>query len=215
MANIKSAAALLDRECLLKKDLLEFAGTGFPQGAISEVLGSTSAGRSGVLHTTLAAATQRGEACALVDWSGCFDPASAETNGVHLANLLWVRAHRRLDHAMTSTDWILHAGGFGVVALDLCETPQEELRRIPISWWHRFRLTVQNTPSILLIVADRPIAGSCPAASLTVQRTRIIWSGSRHLPCLTGFEIMQQLQSRKPMERATRIVEADWIGTSK
>jgi hypothetical protein len=210
MAKLEAATALLERESIRSTEVLAIGAFELPRGAISEVRGP--AGRTGFLHASLAAATGRGEACAIVDWSGSFDPASAEANGVQLNNLLWVRANRHLDHVMTAADWILHAGGFGLVTLDLCEAQPEALRRIPLSWWHRLRLTVQHTPAILLVAADHPVTGSCAAASFTLEHARPIWTGSRHLPCLAGFEMQMNIQSRKSAGRATKVLEADWVG---
>src|ERR1700759_2231252 len=64
---------------------------GLPRGGLSEVSGSASSGRTGVMLAALATATQQEEVCALVDASDSFDPASARAAGVNLDRLLWVR----------------------------------------------------------------------------------------------------------------------------
>ena len=64
---------------------------GLPRGALSEITGPASSGRTGVMLAALAGSTQREEACALVDASDNFDPASAALAGVDLERLLWVR----------------------------------------------------------------------------------------------------------------------------
>ncbi len=64
---------------------------GLPRGALSEIFGAASSGRTSVLLAAMAAATARGESCALVDVADSFDPASAAAAGVNLAQLLWVR----------------------------------------------------------------------------------------------------------------------------
>ncbi|MBV9574243.1 MAG: hypothetical protein JOY93_09330 [Acidobacteriales bacterium] len=64
---------------------------GFPRGGLTEICGKSSSGRSRVLLAALAAATQRGEICALVDTSDAFDPVSAAAVGINLESLLWVR----------------------------------------------------------------------------------------------------------------------------
>jgi hypothetical protein len=64
---------------------------GFPRGALSEIYGPASSGRTSVLLALLAALTRRREVCALVDASDSFDPHSAAAAGVDLARLLWVR----------------------------------------------------------------------------------------------------------------------------
>ena len=52
---------------------------GLPRGALSEISGSASSGRTGVMLAALANATQREEACALVDANDSFNPASARS----------------------------------------------------------------------------------------------------------------------------------------
>ena len=70
---------------------------GLPRGALSEIVGPASSGRTGVMLAALAQATHRHEICALVDASDSFDPASAATAGVDLDRLLWVRCSERLS----------------------------------------------------------------------------------------------------------------------
>src|SRR5271155_4677163 len=50
---------------------------GLPRGCLTEICGPASSGRTSLLLAALAAATQRQEACALVDVSDAFDPLSA------------------------------------------------------------------------------------------------------------------------------------------
>jgi hypothetical protein len=68
---------------------------GLPRGALSEIAGPASSGRTGVMLAALAGATRRQEVCALVDASDSFDPASAVAAGVDLERLLWVRCSDR------------------------------------------------------------------------------------------------------------------------
>lgn len=67
-------------------------GGGFPIGAITELTGMDSSGRTTLGLSTLAEITQLGESCAYVDVSDAFDPRSAAALGVELQRLLWVRA---------------------------------------------------------------------------------------------------------------------------
>jgi hypothetical protein len=64
---------------------------GLPRGCLTEICGTASSGRTSVLLSALARATQRGEVCALVDASDAFDPASAVAAGMEMSRLLWVR----------------------------------------------------------------------------------------------------------------------------
>src|SRR5579859_4611960 len=64
---------------------------GLPRGCLTEICGPASSGRTTLLLAALAAATQRGEYCAVVDASDALDPHSAAASGVDLERLLWVR----------------------------------------------------------------------------------------------------------------------------
>src|SRR5579862_3092674 len=64
---------------------------GLPRGCLTEICGPASSGRTTVLLAALAAATRRGEYCALIDASDALDPHSIEAAGVDLDRLLWVR----------------------------------------------------------------------------------------------------------------------------
>jgi hypothetical protein len=170
-----------------------------PKGAISEIFGCVSSGKTLVLHELLASASARGEFCAMVDSRGAFDPFSASRAGVDLRRLLWVRAGHRIDRAFKAADMILHAGGFGVVVLDLCEVPLRDLNSIPLSYWYRFRLAVENTPTSLIVTGDQPLVKSCARVQLEVKRERLLWRG----PVFESidFEIIPR-KSRAPMRMA-------------
>jgi hypothetical protein len=64
---------------------------GLPRGCLSEICGPASSGRTTLLLSVLAAATRRGESCAVVDANDSLDPQSAVAAGVLLEKLLWVR----------------------------------------------------------------------------------------------------------------------------
>ncbi|HET9307485.1 MAG TPA: hypothetical protein VFO46_15795 [Candidatus Sulfotelmatobacter sp.] len=64
---------------------------GLPRGCLTELCGPASSGRTTVFMAALAAATRRGEFCALIDASDALDPNSAAATGIDLDRLLWVR----------------------------------------------------------------------------------------------------------------------------
>ena len=68
---------------------------GLPVGAISELTGATSSGRTSLALQFVAQRTAEGRACAWVDVSDAFDPESAAANGVRLKQLLWMRCENR------------------------------------------------------------------------------------------------------------------------
>jgi hypothetical protein len=136
------------------------------------------------------------EICAYVDASDSFDPLSAAAAGVALEQCLWARCGGNIENAMKVADNLLHAGGFGVIVLDLCGISQRAVRRIPLSYWYRFRLAVENTPSILLLLEREPLAKSCAALVLDLKRNNPIWTGAPGFKLLRGIDI--EAARRKP-----------------
>jgi len=301
-------------------------GGGVPQGAIVELCGSTSSGRTSLAFSMLAQATGRQEACAYVDVSDALDPMSLASAGVDLKRLLWIRcgdsdttrtkplpaqslskqssaeatnnsfpsphnltqkpkhirawqhprdqirgietslpslmrnnadrtsplpgqtiatlpfpesanpprvvrhvyapvkfnhfsvlpqehrtaAHtkksfasnkpwRRLEQALKVTDLLLHSGGWSFIVFDLGNIPWMDARRIELSTWFRFRRTIENTPSILLLLGEDACAKSCSSLVLYCQRKNDNWTcaNSRNktsgVATLAGFAVEAEL----------------------
>lgn len=155
------------------------AGRDFPRGRISEITGMRSSGRTAVLHALLAVSTGRGEYAALIDSKDAFDPCSAASAKVELSKLIWVRCGGNAEHALRAADLLIQAGGFGVVALDLAEATPAELNRIPPTAWFRFRRTVESTPTILVVVADHPLAKSCSSLTIKMPPRKARFTGQK------------------------------------
>jgi recA bacterial DNA recombination protein len=66
---------------------------GLPRGCVTEICGPASSGRTSVLLAAVAAATRRGECCALIDASDALEPHSLAAARVKLDRLLWVRCN--------------------------------------------------------------------------------------------------------------------------
>ena len=181
---------------------LEVAGlkavfpNGLLRGRIAEINGLRSSGRTSIYLHILAQATARGEICAVLDAQDSFDPASAQASGVQLDRLIWVRCRGNPEYAIRAADLLLHAGGFGLVLLDLCETSERVLQRVPLSYWYRFRRAIERTPTILLVCAERPQANSCSSSSLELKPKLFHWSGKAPFLLLRG--ILVRAFSRKP-----------------
>src|SRR5688500_2460087 len=150
---------------------------GIPRGAITEIFGPKSSGRTSLLYSALGYATAHEEICALVDTSDTFAPAAAEAAGVDFDRLLWVRCGGNLEHAFKAADLLLHAGGFGLVILDIGDVAGKEARRIISSWWYRFRRTVENRPTVLTVISEEACTRSCAALTLELKGTPE-WSGN-------------------------------------
>jgi len=144
---------------------------GLPRGAISEIFGPASSGRTSLMYSLLAYATTHEETCALVDTNDVFAPTAAIAAGMNFDRLLWVRCASNLEHAFKATDLLLHAGGFGLVMLDLGDVPGKEARQIISSWWYRFRRTVEDKPTVLTVISEEACTRSCAALALDLNGT--------------------------------------------
>jgi hypothetical protein len=203
---------------------------GLPRGCLTEVCGPASSGRTSVLLAALAAATQRQEVCALVDISDAFNPHSAAAAGVNFEKLLWVRCGMRLqqsgspqrhrntekkekiekpvEQALRVTDLLLQSGGFGLVVIDLGDTPLKMARCIPLTSWFRFQRAVEHTPTVLFVISQVPCAQTCASLLLKVSGKKLsafscqlsAETSPTHAQLLNGLQIQGELL-RSRLER--------------
>ena len=203
---------------------------GFPRGCLTEVCGPASSGRTGVLLAALAAATQRQEVCALVDINDAFNPLSAAAAGVNFERLLWVRCGVRLqksgllqrhrdtekkeksekpvEQALRVTDLLLQSGGFGLVIIDLGDTPLKMARRIALTSWFRFQRAVEHTATALFVLSPVPCAQTCASLLLKVSGKKLsavscqlsAETSPTHAQLLDGLQIQGELL-RSRLER--------------
>jgi hypothetical protein len=176
------------RERSRKETLPSVAGE-IPRGALTEISGPASSGRTSLLYSLLATVSAGEEFCALLDAEDRFDPTSAAAAGVRLSQLLWVRCGGNLEHALKSADMLAQAGGFGLIAVDLGDTPEHVVRRIPMPAWFRLRYAVENTQTALIVVAHQMHAQSCSACKIELSRSRVLWRGESPACLLNGLEI--------------------------
>lgn len=149
--------------------------SGIPRGAITEIVGAISSGRTSLLLSALAMATGQEETCALVDCNDTFDLWSAKTAQVNLDRVLWVRCNSRLERAFKATDLLLQSGGFGLVVLNLADVAAKSARRIVSSWWFRFRRALENTPTALIVITPIACVRSCARMVLAVNKEADVW----------------------------------------
>ena len=174
---------------------------GLPVGSLTEITGPDSSGRSTLVAAILAGATRQGAPCAYVDVADAFDPLSAAAIGINLGRLLWVRVGRTqksdkqvwasLDRALRATDLLLNAGGFRIIVLDMGDVCAEQVRRVPLASWYRYRLQAEKSQALFLLLAQTPCANSCTSVVLHCTEADERWeyaTGNQNgLPLLTGL----------------------------
>jgi recombination protein RecA len=200
---------------------------GLPVGAISELTGPASSGRTSLALAFLARRTAEGRACAWVDASDAFDPESAAASGVLLPQLLWVRCRdtsapaqtgkirtelraaragvwtrpgwTHLDQALRATDLLLQAGGFAALVLDLGGIAREQGNRIPLATWFRFRQAADRARSSLVVLGRAAYAQSAAALVVACRPARVLTAGATALRGF-AFEIERRRERFETLE---------------
>jgi len=207
----------------------ELLGGGLPTGAISELTGPESSGRTSLALAFLAARTAEGRFCAWVDVNDAFDPESAAANCVALQQLLWVRCldrnvdqnqnrnldrntpakkplqakpWTRLDQALRATDLLLQAGGFAAIVLDLGATAREHANRIPAATWFRYRQAAERARCSLVVLGKAAYAQSSAAVVLECERQQVVAAGET---VLSGFKFAVRSRRERFAARFTPI----------
>ena len=112
-----------------------------------------------------------------------------------------MRCGRRLEGAIKAADVILHGGGFGVVALDLCETGHSDLNRIPLSYWYRFRNALENTPTRMVVLCHVPLVKACAPLHLATKREatkrEVIERGGMRVDVFTGIASAVEIRKQR------------------
>ncbi|MBC7926104.1 MAG: hypothetical protein H7039_10660 [Bryobacteraceae bacterium] len=170
---------------------------GVPRGSVTEIWGPATSGKTTFINNFLARSTGAGEFCALIDASDTFDPASASAASADLSRLLWVRCHGA-EHALKAADLLTHSGGWGLIVMDLSDLPPAVVRRIPMTWWYRFRRAVERTPTVFVIVEREPFVKNCATMALEFPPAPAIWSGAHsRFRILRGTRV--HITPRKPV----------------
>lgn len=152
-------------------------GGGLERGQITEIVGAPSSGRTSVLFSILAQATERGEMVAYVDAFDSLDPNFAKQSGIDLRRLLWVRcgasshAHSSLSlKAFQTADILARAGGIGVLALDLGAFKRTvKPQKVPFPHWFRLRRAIEGTSTILSVLEEHASAGSASSVVVSLR----------------------------------------------
>ena len=114
----------------------ELLDGGFPVGAISELVGPASSGRTSLAISFLSQRTAEGRVCAWVDAEDALDPESAAASGVRLGQLLWVRCNLKAkqEKKKTKQEKDTGRGSIRLYAPQTCCCRRAALRRWCSIW---------------------------------------------------------------------------------
>jgi hypothetical protein len=179
-------------------------GGGIVRGRVSEILGAAGSGKTSLAAAFVANITRHGEVAAWIDAVDNFDPESMVAAGIDLARMLWVscrypnnRSHRSRSPAafddeggismnsdrrrvlpatgLKAAEWILAAGGFGLVVIDF----GIGARALPQSTALRLAHAAERSGTAVLALAPHRMCGTFAAVSLTLRRNRACFSRTR------------------------------------
>ncbi|HVT10155.1 MAG TPA: hypothetical protein VHO67_22000 [Polyangia bacterium] len=161
-------------------------GGGWPRGGLTELFGRRSSGRTAIVRAALAAALAAGEAAALIDAGGTLDARALPPTGAPL----WIRCAP--DQALKAADLVIGAGGFGLVALDLCDAQL----RIPDASWMRLRHAARAQGTTVLVTVPHARLRSFAAAAIELDGAASFLTD--------GVPLFSRLDVRAQSRRAAR-----------
>jgi hypothetical protein len=164
--------------------------------ALVELSARRSCGRFSLALSVLAAATSSGQAAALVDLGDHLDPQDAESAGVDLERLLWVRP-RRAKEAIAAAEMLLSAG-FSLVVTDLGLWPRGA-RFLPDAAWVRLARASEARGATLLLSTPWRLSGAAARTAVSASFSSPIWQGVGRAP-----RLLAGLSSRLTLEKDAR-----------
>jgi hypothetical protein len=133
----------------------------------------------------------------------------------------------RLDQGLRATDLLLNTGGFRAIVIDMGDVGPEQVRRVPLASWYRFRLQAEKSQAILLLVTQAACASSCASVVLRCLEADERWQYANEAsigwPLLTGFRYQigadrkrgSALESFHPCKKKpVSAAEASWNSTT-
>lgn len=193
---------------------------GLPVGAISELTGPATSGRTSIALSFLAERTNAGQVCAWVDVGNSLDPESAAASGVDLRRMLWVRCQScipqakrkqrsRPNQALSATDLLLRAGGFAAIVLDMGDMESEHGKLIPLSAWSSFKQSADKSRCSLVVLGKSPYAQASAAVVVECSPSKMRTFG-RNVLCGSAFDVRLIREETSPLCNARKPPVSIW-----
>lgn len=117
---------------------------------------------------------------------------------VHSSTKPWAR----IDRALRVADLLLQGGGFSAIVLDMCSIAPEDVLRIPLSTWFRYRGAAERTQTSILLLTQHPCAKSSAELLLRLEPDGVHHEGST---VLNGIEHRLEVARRRFTETKTNV----------
>lgn len=98
-----------------------------------------------------------------------------------------------LDQALRTTDLLLQAGGFGLIVLDLGDTPADKAWRVPLATWFRYRAGCEHSRTSLLLLTQHPCARSSAELVVRFEPGQMVGDNS----VISGFDFQCQVERQR------------------
>jgi recombination protein RecA len=131
-----------------------------------------------------------------------------------------------LGQALRATDLLLNAGGFRVIVLDIGDIRPQQVRRIPLATWYRYRLQAEKSQALFLLLTQTLCANGCASVMLRCEEAKEQWQSATEnrdiWPLLTGFQYCVSAECKRSLreeaysfaKKPVSSVEASWKRTT-
>jgi recombination protein RecA len=109
----------------------------------------------------------------------------------------------RIEQALRVTDLLLQAGGFGAIVLDMGSLAAEQVSRIPLATWFRYRAAAERTQASVLLLTQHPCSKSSAGLVLRLASGDAWAEGAT---VLAGFERRVEVSRQRFAQNAEKVV---------
>jgi recombination protein RecA len=117
---------------------------------------------------------------------------------IHLSGKPW----SRIDQALRVADLLLQGGGFSAIVLDMCSIAPEDVLRIPLATWFRYRAAAERAQTSILLLTQHPCAKSSAELLLRLEPGDVHHEGST---VLNGIEHRLEVARRRFSQTRTNV----------
>ena len=108
-----------------------------------------------------------------------------------------------IEQALRATDLLLQGGGFSTIVLDMGSLAPEDVLRVPLATWYRYRAAAEKTQSSILLLSQHPCAKSSAELVLRLQPANAICD---ERTVFTGIESRVEVVRQRFTETQSNVI---------